>query len=102
MKSDFKNITGYIYLNKFAKYVFNAIGIKEWRIEFLDSSFCANDLKFISISKELVENQPNYYLKEMFLHEVAHIGDNRNGSIVTHDADFFKRFGNYCIKFAEY
>ncbi len=93
---------GKSYLKGFSNHVFNTLGLKGWRLEFWDASFCANDIKLISIGREDVDEQPWFYLKEMFLHEVAHIGETRPGSMKTHDEAFFKRLGELFIKFSAY
>ena len=90
------------FLQKFSKFVLKELGFLDWKVQvWNDSPFCANDLKLIVMSKQTLENSPWYYIKESFLHEVAHIGDQRNGSVDTHDAPFFERFGSLCIQFSK-
>jgi hypothetical protein len=62
------------FLQKFSKFVLKELGFLDWKVQvWNDSPFCANDLKLIVMSKQTLENSPWYYIKESFLHEVAHI-----------------------------
>ncbi len=90
------------FIKRFARFVFEQLSLGEWRLEFWDAAFCANDIKLITLSKEDYEEQPWFYLKEMFLHEVAHVGEKRPGSIDTHDEAFFERLGKLHIKFSKH
>ena len=87
---------------KFLKNLFEKVEeCKGWKLEFdFEQCFCDNERKVIAMWKDYVIDQPWYYVKEAFLHEVAHIGEKRAGSWVTHDEEFFKRFGNLLIKYS--
>lgn len=100
-ESHLTDSSGVDFLYAFASFVFTQLGITDWRIGISDESFCDNELKRICLAERAVEGEAWYYIKQSFLHEVAHIGDNRQGSVVTHDGDFFRRFGVLCMQFAD-
>ncbi len=101
-KTKDSNSKNHKFLNEFAAHVFKELKLDGWRVSVWDGTFCANDLKFIAFGDTTLECEPWYYIKEMFLHEVAHIGETRQGSVVTHDADFFRRLGKLHNRFADF
>jgi len=91
----------------FAQSVFHQKQLTGWKIKFLyfdDGSCCNNEFKQIEISG--LGDQPWYYLKEIILHEVAHaLASDQNykkTSATSHDASFFKRYGELLIEFYQY
>ncbi len=90
------------YLNRLAAAAFEYCGAVGWRLKFGVDNECIPEMRTIYLSTRALESEPWYYLKEMLLHEAAHIGETRPGSWQTHDAGFFLRLGELCIRFSSY
>ena len=91
----------------FAQFVLHQKQLTGWKVIFLDfndGSRCNNEFKHIEVSG--LSDQPWYYLKEIILHEVAHaLAPDQNykkASATSHDASFFKRYGELLIEFSQY
>jgi hypothetical protein len=88
------------YLLDLSKSVFEKEALDGWRIEVgAPPSECIEDLRLIRISENYL-NDGWYYLKEIFLHEVAHVGnyiaDNHG-----HTPEFFRKLGELHIKYCD-
>ena len=90
------------FLSRLAAGVFEYRNADGWRLRFGADNECIPDIRVIYLSTRALKNEPWYYLKEMLLHEAAHIGEMRPGSWQTHDEGFFLRLGELCIRFSSY
>lgn len=80
---------------QFYKKVLKELGYSDWRVDWTaPPSECHNDLKLIIMSNSYKDDL-DIYKAEIFLHEVAHIGN------PTHNADFWKRYGYLLDRFAD-
>ena len=94
--------SGSAFLFSLAAHVFSDLGLDGWKVRTGVDTWCDNHRREICISDGTIEGEPWYYVKELFLHEVAHVGETRPGSVQTHDAAFFRRLGELFIRFADF
>lgn len=93
------------WFKEFVDHVFLYEGLQDWTItafhELFDGGACYNNVKTIEIDR--LHTMSWYYLKELFLHEVAHaldpMGD--RSSWVSHDPEFFRRYGELLIRYSQ-
>ena len=90
------------FLNRLSVAVFGYKNADGWKLKFGVDNECIPDIRIIYLSTRALESEPWYYLKEMLLHEAAHIGETRPGSRQTHDEGFFLRLGDLCVRFSSY
>jgi hypothetical protein len=96
------------WLKEFSDHVFKELNLDGWKLDFFPFSFdgdwCYNDLK--TIEMDMSTGSSWFYLKQRFLHEVAHALDERSCKGRTsdsfHDSYFFKTYGELLIRFADY
>ena len=99
--SDPSKISNWQFLFRLFDHIIKELEIENWKLVIWDTSFCDNTLKMISIASSSIEGEPWYYIKERLLHEIAHIGETRLGSAKTHHSEFFRRYGQLYIRFAD-
>lgn len=80
-----------------------SLGYDEWRIQWgcVPPSECIHLVKIIRMSDQH-DGNCWYYVKEALLHEIAHIEGPEVGGEKAHDKEFFKRYGELLIRFADY
>lgn len=108
-RNDFSKNYKLQWFQGFIDHVFASEGLKCWKIVAFHDSFDGGSCDGFGkrIEMDGLHGTSWYYLKEQFLHEVAHALDPLiavpgRASGVSHDPRFFKRYGELLIKYAEH
>lgn len=91
------------WFKEFVDHVFLFEGLQDWKITAFHEPFDGGARYSKTIKIDQLYTNPWYSLKELFLHEVAHaldpLGD--RSSWVSHDPEFFRRYGELLIRYSQ-